>query len=577
MNGADTDGVFEIGLAMAGAISGGAYAAGVVDFLIQALDEWEKAKTTHPNDDTIPRHTTRIRVLSGASAGGMTAAVLAASLHEGFLPVAGLAAGQPAPTNNTLYQCWVNRIDISHFLGVLDLGPGKQVVSLLDSTVLDGIAEYAFGPYHRQTSGVARAYVDEHLEIFLTIANLRGVPYSVQFRGWDTTGHEQVQHQDHVRFVLGRTPPDQSLGDGIFLNAATRSGRNWDVFRTAALATGAFPVGLAPKVMTLPMAPYGKRTWDIPREVECPEPGKKKVKFDVVPITPDWEGGSVEPEAEWDFMAVDGGLMNNEPFELARKALAGSDCSNPRPLELARRAVLMVDPFPEPAWDWKATADTYRDADVVQAAKWMFSALKAQARFKPEEVALALEEDIYSRFILTPSAGDAGGNWPAMAAASLGGFGGFLSRKFRNFDFQLGRRNCQKFLKDHFVLPLDTPQNIAAVRNNLLFGGYPRLADSPYKDSKKAPVLPIIPLCGAAIPEEPLIPRETITMTDADIAALEAPIQRRIKALAATYVAGMDQGFTRWFIKRVVNWKAAGVARELVAYIRKDLKNHALV
>jgi len=35
---------FQIGLAMSGAVSAGAYTAGVFDFLIQALDEWEKAR-----------------------------------------------------------------------------------------------------------------------------------------------------------------------------------------------------------------------------------------------------------------------------------------------------------------------------------------------------------------------------------------------------------------------------------------------------------------------------------------------------------------------------------------------------
>ena len=35
---------FEIGLVMAGAISAGTYTAGVIDFLIEALDEWESAK-----------------------------------------------------------------------------------------------------------------------------------------------------------------------------------------------------------------------------------------------------------------------------------------------------------------------------------------------------------------------------------------------------------------------------------------------------------------------------------------------------------------------------------------------------
>ena len=38
---------------MAGAISGGAYTAGVVDFLIQALDTWEKPKAEHATEDPL--------------------------------------------------------------------------------------------------------------------------------------------------------------------------------------------------------------------------------------------------------------------------------------------------------------------------------------------------------------------------------------------------------------------------------------------------------------------------------------------------------------------------------------------
>jgi hypothetical protein len=39
-------GGFEIGLVMAGAVSAGAYTAGVVDFLIQALDQWHATPLT---------------------------------------------------------------------------------------------------------------------------------------------------------------------------------------------------------------------------------------------------------------------------------------------------------------------------------------------------------------------------------------------------------------------------------------------------------------------------------------------------------------------------------------------------
>ena len=99
---------FELGLVMAGAISGGAYAAGVLDFLIQALDAWEAAKV--PGAE-VPRHRVLIPVMSGASAGAMAAAIATVSFGSETRPVTDVAA-PPAPELNRLYDAWVRRIDI---------------------------------------------------------------------------------------------------------------------------------------------------------------------------------------------------------------------------------------------------------------------------------------------------------------------------------------------------------------------------------------------------------------------------------------------------------------------------------
>src|SRR4051794_36715675 len=81
---ADNKNVYEIGLAMAGAISAGAYSAGVVDFLFQALDEWELAKRDDP--DNVPNHAVCIRAAAGASAGSITAALAAVAVAGGLRP-----------------------------------------------------------------------------------------------------------------------------------------------------------------------------------------------------------------------------------------------------------------------------------------------------------------------------------------------------------------------------------------------------------------------------------------------------------------------------------------------------------
>ena len=75
--GADKE--FRIGLALAGAISAGAYTAGVIDFLIEALEAWEQAR----GQAGVPDHRTGLKVMAGASAGAITGAVSLIALARG--------------------------------------------------------------------------------------------------------------------------------------------------------------------------------------------------------------------------------------------------------------------------------------------------------------------------------------------------------------------------------------------------------------------------------------------------------------------------------------------------------------
>ncbi len=93
---------FEIGFVLAGAISAGCYSAGVMDFIIEALDDYYVERDKPEWDG--PKHDVRVPVVAGASAGGMTAGM--AALHM-FRPIAHVwpdRAPPPRAEKSTLLQ-----------------------------------------------------------------------------------------------------------------------------------------------------------------------------------------------------------------------------------------------------------------------------------------------------------------------------------------------------------------------------------------------------------------------------------------------------------------------------------------
>ena len=170
---------FEIGLVGAGAISAGAYTGGVVDFLVQALDVWYAAKAK--GDATIPPHDVKLSVFSGASAGGITAALAAGYLGSNQPPIEKPKDANGKRGLNKLFDSWVERIDIEALLGHQDLPPDTtQVVSLLDSTILGEIADTGLDITPRARR---HPYVAEDFHLLLTVTNLRGVPYEIPLNG----------------------------------------------------------------------------------------------------------------------------------------------------------------------------------------------------------------------------------------------------------------------------------------------------------------------------------------------------------------------------------------------------------
>jgi predicted acylesterase/phospholipase RssA len=489
-------GVFEIGLVMAGAVSAGAYTAGIIDFLIEALDAWETAKRVRADSNPdpltwdIPGHSVRLPVASGASAGSMTAAIAAVALHYDFPHIHhGLANA-----NNPFYRSWVQDIDISKLLQTQDMqNPAASVVSMLDSTALSAILRDALD--YKAGAAPPRPYLEGGVRFIFTEGNLRGISYFLSLPGnADSSGLGMIAHSDYQSFWVrysASAPGTHRADDTLVQFPNSSNDAAWTVLGTAALASGAFPIGLAPRSVTRNGANFDYRFVIVPGDGETPA--------QVCRLRPDWLNQAV-PTA-YRSVVVDGGTMDNEPLELAREELAGVAGRNPRQGTLASRASILIDPFPDQAGTVDDPSRGQEDA-IIPVAMALMGAWKDQARFDPVDLALAADENTYSRFLIGPSRGKSPeSNGFALACGALGGFSGFLCQAYRHHDYLLGRRNCQQFLRSHFSLPIDNQSVMSVVNPLLKQPGSPWLTpgDGP-------PSLPIIPLMGALAQEEQLPP-----------------------------------------------------------------------
>ncbi len=499
---------FEFGLVLAGAVSAGAYSAGVLDFFIEALDRWEDAKIANALEHganfakwSVPPHAVRLTTVAGASAGSVCSAVLARSGTGKFPSGANLSpdvavppkAGAPAHPN-PLYELWVRRLDIHPMLNNDDL-KGKtpmEIESLLNTAPLDSAASHIVSLNLPETA--PRSWLEQGMEFGFTIGNLTGVSYRYQLVGLDGAEFGTRRHADLYAFsVLGSghppklRPQNGALGDAFLVRATGPVRLDWKEVADAALASAAFPIGFKPRKLTKEIRLYDReprKSTDLLAAVGPVMEGGKPTPSDA---GDQWVqganliGGTVNTyhkdstveDATLPFTAVDGGTMNNQPFEYVRQNLAGPMGRNPREGIEANRAVILIDPFPatdqdesmqpgaaEPFRDSKTSTDT-QPTSIFDVLPRLLSAYTNQARYDANDQALAADPEVYSRFMLSPVRAAPNGETltgaKALASGALGAFAGFLSIAYRHHDFLLGRRNAEYFLRTYFALPQGNP------------------------------------------------------------------------------------------------------------------------
>lgn len=580
-------GVFEIGLVLGGTASVGAYTAGVLDFLIEALDEWDKARSDK-NQSNVAPHRVRLRVITGTSGGGICALLAARALHYQF-PAAAATSNATELAANPFYDVWVNKIGISGLLNDSDLRDANDrtplpIPSILNGSILEAIAENALNypseaiPASSGIVGIARKYIANPLSLVLTHSNLKGVPYEMRFAGDTARSEYFTNHSDYVRFYAhypgeptaynfsanGDAPPSKGPlplapdAEAIWMPQGAhgaddgRTADSWTYLAQYALGTSAFPAGLPARTVRRKVTDYQYRY--------VYDPSKHSYNW----LTPDW--GRLVPagqqESMYSFTSLDGGCCDNEPIALARQVLEGLTDRKPDTSALTGRAIILVDPLCQVPF---VTTGSPNLALLSLLGPTLRMLIQAN-RFATADLAQFLRSDIYNRFLITPKRFSpehqhvrvTGGE--ALCGDGLSAFLGFLSKDFRHHDFMLGRHNCKDFLERSFVVAGDNP---------LFFGQPPTTIEPEPGLLRCSSKFPVIPLYGTAAESqcEPEWPTGRFQPDE-----VESGVTRRAKSMlySVEHLIGLNEVIGK-AASVVVNHLAGRVYKAFSQVVRHEL------
>ncbi|MDB5147638.1 MAG: patatin-like phospholipase family protein [Mucilaginibacter sp.] len=452
--------VFYVGLCMAGAVSAGAYTAGVIDYLLQALTEWDKRR----NEPGVPSHRVQIPVMGGASAGGMTSIMAASSLNNPIThidkPSGDILAEHP---ENKLYHSWVDLIQADMFTKMLDTSDIKAsgVISALNSDFINDVAKRVVAADPKLWQPLP-AYIKPGLKIFTTLTNLQGYAYNVPFNSASPvpTKYNMRIHNDYACFEL--TEKAITGHNNGWMPLDLKNKVNTDVAADAAMATGAFPVGLQSRIVKRDAQYVNNNPW----------------LSNYLANTPIDAGG-------YQTLNVDGGMINNEPFDKVRSVLddlTGQPDVDYNNFNKFVSTVLMIEPFPT-----QAPTPISQSRAVSNVIGLTLSSMLSQMRSKAVNIKDAMDEDCAGQYLITPSrrvdtpdgkSTDLTGE-QAIACGALSGFSGFLNKEFRVHDFFLGRHNCKIFLRDYFTVPAK-----ALTTNSIFKDGYATADKAKFKSTQ---------------------------------------------------------------------------------------------
>ncbi len=561
---------FHLGLTMAGAVSAGCYTAGVIDYLFEILDLWERAKKGEVegiDEKLIPQHKVVIDAMGGTSAGGMVSLMAAVYALEGNIQPVKEIPDNPLSSQNLLYDSWVHLADdleggqksFEKIWNTDDLvGKDAKVQSLFNSTFIEGIAEkvltFQQGRNIIDQVNNLPSYISKDLEILLSHTLLRGIPLQVQFSTEigkdrrDVPLHTSYEHWLLSHFKLNQGKEVHQKDGHLWFNPYEKEHK--ERLKSSTISTGAFPVGLQ-------FRDFDQKQFTN----EYYESIAEKLIYDK--FGPEGSEASIElkdlnlplPD-NFTSITVDGGAMNNEPYREVASILREHEPTD----GFQNYGMIMIDPFPDV---YDPEEDEYFDnkpEDLIDVVPMIITTLWDQAKIKRREIVEQFSRDhihsqIYpKRNLKMQDKHPDTDNYP-IASGSLAAFSGFLDINFRVHDFFLGRNNTRNFIRYFFSLPFD--ENNPA-KNHPIHRNWTKESIKKYKLRKKDPVtgenqiyLPIIPDLNIALkdlswsgqewdiytfPEKPkLNPKEIFN--------LEGKIRKRYEKIISLLIKKVEEEF----------------------------------
>lgn len=283
-----------VAITIAGAVSLGSYEAGVTYELLEAF-------RTH-NLKATPEAKIYVDVITGASAGGMTAAMLAQRLMFDGPSMGSDDDPDRCAFTNPLYHAWVERVTLKELVRLKKTE--KKWHSLLSSDLIEEIGKEmlidSMAPGQPLRGPHAAVELDQDgkplpLDVGVAITNLNGVDYLLLIDGNPDQGFNYTRSVDQMLFHV---------------NACDRANlAMWQRLRGAAVACGAFPAAFRPQELLRRSCEYGTPLPDPPSVgeigktyVEWKAPAKSEVS------APDAQG----------FAYTDGGVLQNQPLGIAK-------------------------------------------------------------------------------------------------------------------------------------------------------------------------------------------------------------------------------------------------------------------